>query len=110
MVAGPCLRFPYGRKCFVRPRKGVIDLIPREKLWGKAVRRELRGSSFVRAAPRILSEHDCGIFIKSDILRYYTGRKNERVNWPRKKILRNAGKFIFLRFPFTLCGIIVSSV
>lgn len=31
-----CLRSPYGRECFVRSRKGVIDLIPREKLWGKA--------------------------------------------------------------------------
>lgn len=40
MAARPVSAVPYGRECFVRSRKGVIDLIPREKLWGKAVRRE----------------------------------------------------------------------
>lgn len=86
-LPGLCLRSPSrGRECFVRPRKGVIDLIPREKPWGKAVRRE----HFAACFPLFVREWDffvrCLSFLENKYIYNILKQKKRSVHCMRDSL------------------------
>lgn len=77
MAVRPVPAVPLRSRMFrTRSRKGVIDLIPREKLWGKAVRREHFAVYPLFAGNGILSEHYFEYL--DNFLFYYGERKRKR--------------------------------